>query len=517
MATRVSNTGTVSQSLGDDASVQLNPSNQSVGIGANFGEVRAGLGVNAQGQGNAGVSTQTGEGNVGFGVNSSGTVGAQYQSDLGGDVQFGVGVGYNVYGGGVGVTPTVTIGDSEQAKTGSQVGAAAGAAVGTAILPGIGTAVGSFLGSAAGSVIGDQFRDSVNQREKNKRDSVINRLKDQGFVGEDYIWHNPDGSTFDLSDEKTTRPWARKLSDDAPDLTPYQIDFSNDPDYTAGMMGITLARIMGGGITKHIDQTGNRFGNAFLGSVGYGNVLTPETFATISTNARAAYAKSGIKSKEDMLALANQMFADGRINDTDYAVMNQTAGLVYDNNFSAAQSLMGGRWRGVGLAASTPSGGSAGSGNSGGNPRVHSPFISGEEAQASVQSLLDIHRRGVERNGLNRPSRGLRNAASLAQAAGLVSSAAGVYRGINQATNGALNQYVNDGLQGLREALGLGNETPQDQSAIQGNGGGSGGAEFGLDGEISPGEYDLDSSGALDYGSADYSSDYTLSDQDLTF
>lgn len=516
--TRISNTGTVTQGLGDDASVQVNPVNQSVGAGIGSGDVRVGAGINAQGQANVGVGTQTGEGNISAGLqydpkNPTGTnIGVGYQSDTGGDVQFGINAGYNVASGSFGVTPTVTIGDTKEAQTGGQVGATAGTIIGGAIGGPIGAAAGSLIGSAVGSVAGGQFTHSIAQEEENKRDTIINRFKDNGIWGEDYTITNPDGTTFKFGDdgERAWKDPSRRVDKEGDrGLYNYETDYTSDLDYLSGMAGISLSRSLNGGTNKAIDQVGNEFGNAFLGGA-KGKEFNQETFNQVMGNARAGFAKSGIKSKEDYLALANQAFGQGRINDTDYAVMQQTAQLVYDNNFGVAQQLMGGRWKGVEAAGKTPSQQTARTQTPGrGGSRVRSPYLTGEEAQASVQPLLDIYRAAAQRAGVNGASQGLRNAARLSQAAGLVSGAAGAYRGINQATGGALNEYIKDGFQGLREAVGAyqSEETVAPEVSDVGTY-----DDYGtIDGQISEGEYDLGSDSSVDFGYNAEDADYDLS------
>jgi len=91
----------------------------------------------------------------------------------------------------------------------------------------------------------------------------------------------------------------------------------------------------------------------------------------------------------------------------------------------------------------------------------------------------------------------------LSQAAGLVSGVVGAYKGVNKITDGALGEYVKGGLSALRESLGW-----------MDSGGGGSTDVGGLDGEISPGEYNLDASPSLDYSSSS-DSGYSLSDSEL--
>lgn len=161
---------------------QVPVGNEGTSVSANLGydPVSGGVGIGG------GVRQETGEGTWSTGINSTGTVGVGYDSDLGGDFQFGVDAGYNLGTGTVGVTPTVTLGDDKANKQGSDYGAAAGAAIGTAIMPGVGTAIGSLLGSALGSVVGGAFKGDPNRALRKDIRNNLRRTKlgpDLKFTG----------------------------------------------------------------------------------------------------------------------------------------------------------------------------------------------------------------------------------------------------------------------------------------------------------------------------------------------
>ena len=239
------------------------------------------------------------------------------------------------------------------------------------------------------------FSSKVSEESK-KRDKV------RGAYSQIGLWDNqgmvllPDGTTFNAREEGPKSDWANpdkrtdKLGADRK-LESYEIDYTNDLDYVAGMGGITLSRLLAGGSEKHIDQIGNQMGNGALGSVGRGKKFTEENFTTVMGNMRAMYAKAGIQSKDEMLALANKMYSEDRIKDTDYAVMQQTASLVFENDYNTAQSLMDGRWKGVETANQSPSNAGATQPPQDQNKpgRIFSPVLSPEEAMMSVQPYID--------------------------------------------------------------------------------------------------------------------------------
>lgn len=387
------------------------------------------------------------------------SVGANYHPHSGGDVQYSVGVQAGANG--VGVTPTVQIGEGEGNRTGAKVGATAGSAIGGALGGAPGAAIGSAIGSAAGSVIGGTFNPSAKSGETDKRRNVITAYGQQlGLWGEDGKLQMADGSTWTMDDsDRDSGSHSYKDSgkvvkgDPERNLFNYEIDYTNDLDYASGVAGISLSRLLGGGTSKHIDQVGNSFGNAFLGKSGYGASFTKENFDNTMTNARATYAKAGIKSKSDMLALANKAHAEGRLNDADYVATQQAANFVFDNDFGAAQQLMGGRWKGVQTAQSTPSHGASEdsvSGNRAG--RITSPVISPEEAYLSVSPFFDEYRK---RHPIKGPSKSMQTAQTLSSYAGAISALAGAYTGVNRASGGALGDYISSGIRGIGEYLGM--------------------------------------------------------------
>lgn len=377
--------------------------------------------------------------------------------DVSGSV--GVGVGSN----GLSVLPRLQIGQGEYAELGGNLGGVGGAAAGAVYGP-VGAAVGSFVGSAAGSGIGSLFdKDSKKHPETKARNEVLDKYRESGLLGEGNSITSPDGTTFNFMEGGNPNDKGRR---------DYEIDFEKDLDYTAGMAGITLSRLVAGSSNKSIDQVGNGFGNAFLGSAGSGAEFNPSNFNTVMGNARAQYAKAGIKTKEEMLAMANTMFSEGRINDFDYTVMQQTANLVFDNDYNTASKLMAGRNQGTVIAGETPSNSSAPpqapasnqappSGGAGTNtgqayPNIPSqpgyippgykyPIISLQEAMLSVKPLVDARRGGggqgvgIDLGNLTQIGTQIRQG----------------YDFLNRITGGKIDDWLKGGLYQLGDYLGI--------------------------------------------------------------
>ena len=373
-------------------------------------------------------------------ITGSASIGTSQNVVDSGDVK--VDVGASIGTGGVNVSPRVQIGEGQGAATGASAGATVGGLAGSTFGP-LGAAAGSTIGSAAGSVVGGQFNPSQKSLEHDRRNGVRNAFVQAGYLDSNKQFLLPDGhiADFNFDNQQGLHDWKNPdkrvdKNGDRP-LFAYEIDYTNDLDYIAGMAGITLSRILGGGTKKEIDQIGNQMGNQLLGKLGHGKDLTEENFKHVMTNARAFYAKAGIQTKDDALALANDMFGGGRISDADYAVMQQTANLVFDSDFKTAQGLMGGRWKGIETATRSPS-------DSGGlhqnRPgRIYSPILSPEEAMLSVQPYFDWYRQNVKK-----PKKTSSTAATISGGLQAVTGVIGLYNQLNNITGGAISEGIQD-------------------------------------------------------------------------
>lgn len=395
---------------------------------------------------NANVSANVGLTNTGAGIN----VGS-------GDVSGGVSAGFDLtnpenIGGGA----NIQIGRSDSAKAGGVAGKVVGTAIGG---PYVGGAIGSAVGSTAGSVVNETVNlgkkvfggNSKVQKEGKNRRSTRNSL-----FGDTPQITLADGSMWDFnsSEGEGFHDWKDPSwgSRQGP-LRKYDADFTNDLDYISAMGGISLARMLNGKSDTATDQVGSEMGNAFLGKIGYKGQFNQETFNHVVTNMRSVYAQKGINSKEEMLSLASTMNSQGRLSDPEYAVMKQTAGMVFDSDFNLATQLMSGRGKGLNTASKTGKDSSSTSTTpqEGVNRpgRIYSPTLSPEEAFLSVQPLIDRYQQLAGKN----PRGASSTAASISQAAGLISAIAGAGKVINGLTGGALSD-------GIRDILGLGNSDP---------------------------------------------------------
>ena len=210
---------------------------------------------------------------------------------------------------------------------------------------------GSILGTSTGG------KKSVDQKTRDlARDTVVK----VGLADKDYKVTLADGKQFDIGvdghgQQHTARDPSKLIGRKDGKLNAYDVDYTNDLDYAASMGGISLSRLLHGGSGKAVDQMGGQLSNAAISSVGFGKDMTKENYEKVITNLRGMYAKSGLKTKTDAYQLANQAFAEKRINDSELVAMQQSFNLVFDNNsFDTAQKLMNGRWKGIEAAKDAP-------------------------------------------------------------------------------------------------------------------------------------------------------------------
>ncbi len=214
--------------------------------------------------------------------------------------------------------------------------------------------IGAKVFNAADSAFGgksesQQGRDAV--RKLGTQSGLINK--------DDWSVSLSDGSTADVGKDGHAEGHQfrnpDKAVDEVRDLHPYDVDYTNDLDFSSNMMTSSLVRMMAGGKGTPIDQVAGQLGNAALGKVGYGKDMTEDNFNYVRDNVRGFYFKQGIQTKEDAYALSNQMVAQGRITEMDAVAMQQGINMTFDDNgFDTANVLMAGRWKGLETAANIP-------------------------------------------------------------------------------------------------------------------------------------------------------------------
>lgn len=189
------------------------------------------------------------------------------------------------------------------------------------------------------------------------RNQLRKSLVNSGFFDEDYNVTLANGQkAYAGFDRKDGRHEFRDISKVPPgneirSLQAFDVDYTNDLDFSANLMTTALMRVMSGGKGTAIDQIAGQLANMAISPVGYGQDMTAQTFAVAQANARSFFHQAGIKSKEDGYALANQAFAEQRLSEMDHMQVLQGLNMAFDEDgFETAQLLMAGRHRGIQVA-----------------------------------------------------------------------------------------------------------------------------------------------------------------------
>jgi len=188
-----------------------------------------------------------------------------------------------------------------------------------------------------------QGRDSARKSVKDLTDGNFNLTLTDGTVAD--IGIDGDGGQHEF------RFKDKSMGVDRP-LSAYDVDYTNDLDFTSNMMSSALMRLVSGGKGTATDQIAGQMGNAALGKVGFGAEMTEENFAYVRDNIKGWFFKKGIQTKEDAYALNNQMFSEGRATEMDQIAIQQGIDMVFsDAGFDNANMLMAGRWKGLDVAS----------------------------------------------------------------------------------------------------------------------------------------------------------------------
>lgn len=195
--------------------------------------------------------------------------------------------------------------------------------------------------------------------DQTNRDAYRGIFKKTGAVDDQFKMQLADGSLADLGidghgDMHTFRYADKAVGKDGRGenaLHAYDVDYTNDLDYFSANGGISLMRLLSGSDGKEVKQIGSQLGNAALGKVGYGKDMTQDNFNIVMNNLKGMYAKNGINSREEALALSNKMYGEKRINDIDLYQVQQSINMIFNNDFNTANKLSAGRFKGIDVAA----------------------------------------------------------------------------------------------------------------------------------------------------------------------
>lgn len=122
------------------------------------------------------------------------------------------------------------------------------------------------------------------------------------------------------------------------------VSTSTPNEYFATLAGIALARLVSGKKDYKSDSEGAQIAKQIQSA-------SPADFAKLQTTLRGIYTSFRVSSRSDAYQLANQAYAEERINESDLTAMHEIFDILYgQNGLAAVQKLMNGKDQGLAIA-----------------------------------------------------------------------------------------------------------------------------------------------------------------------
>lgn len=207
-------------------------------------------------------------------------------------------------------------------------------------------------GTAAGALLGSIK--TGKEEHQLIRDKYRDNLEELGMAEKINGSHNltlADGSRYDIGRDGDSgeKDWyntnnRRADQEDVDKLHAYDVDYTKDLDAIVQLQGKALSSLMFGSNKDQASQMGGYFTNAAV-SQAKGADLTEENYMKATANMKSFFDQAGITDKKSAYALANQMFGEGRVDQTGLVTIQQGINLVFDDfgtSFKGANKLMDG-------------------------------------------------------------------------------------------------------------------------------------------------------------------------------
>ena len=258
------------------------------------------------------------------------------------------------------------------ALTGAGIAIASGLASGLTLGATIGSVipvVGTIIGAAVGAVVGvvttsGKFGHSREQAHRDmmrrtiQQSNIIQRAENHHFyyVLADGQYYNVgiDGSSgraMDIKAQTKTfyhpellqagkdQEHANKLKGE---MLPYDIDYTNNLDFTASVLARPLI-ILGMGGSNNRDQQEYEQMLGYLTNATTSNMgreFTADNFEKMRGNIIAGIQRTGINNKSQLVDSISYLYLRGKVTKTDFNKAKMAANLIYDNNgYQQAQNL----------------------------------------------------------------------------------------------------------------------------------------------------------------------------------
>ena len=258
------------------------------------------------------------------------------------------------------------------ALTGAGIAIASGLASGLTLGATIGSVipvVGTIIGAAVGAVVGvvttsGKFGHSREQAHRDmmrrtiQQSNIIQRAENHHFyyVLADGQYYNvgidgSDGRAMDIKAQTKTfyhpellqagkdQEHANKLKGE---MLPYDIDYTNNLDFTASVLARPLI-ILGMGGSNNRDQQEYEQMLGYLTNATTSNMgreFTADNFEKMRGNIIAGIQRTGINNKSQLVDSISYLYLRGKVTKTDFNKAKMAANLIYDNNgYQQAQNL----------------------------------------------------------------------------------------------------------------------------------------------------------------------------------
>lgn len=267
---------------------------------------------------------------------------------------------------------SATVHSMSGALTGAGIAIASGLASGMTLGATLGSVVpvvGTIIGAAVGAVVGvvttsGKFGHSREQAHRDmmrrtiQQSNIIQRAENHHFyyVLADGQYYNvgidgSDGRAMDINAKTKTfyhpellqagkdQEHANKLKGE---MLPYDIDYTNNLDFTASVLARPLI-ILGMGGSNNRDQQEYEQMLGYLTNATTSNMgreFTADNFEKMRGNIIAGIQRTGINNKSQLVDSISYLYLRGKVTKTDFNKAKMAANLIYDNNgYQQAQNL----------------------------------------------------------------------------------------------------------------------------------------------------------------------------------
>lgn len=173
---------------------------------------------------------------------------------------------------------------------------------------------------------------------------VYNKWKSDGPVKQDKGVVGGNALVGGLTQMSSTNPYSLGAVTTYATLNNSGLDEVDDLSHVTHLSGVTMQRLVNGNVSKDIDKKGLEFATP--------GDFTEDNYNSTMKRMQGEYARNGISSKEVGYQLANQAYAEGRLNESQLVAAQKTLDMTFDKDgYVLAQKLNTGKNKGLEIAS----------------------------------------------------------------------------------------------------------------------------------------------------------------------